>query len=176
MSEDSSYQQLLTFTEGQVRELNDILATFTSKSGAKIAMLARLNGQVVSYVGPCSEKDSFVIGALASAGFIASSAACNELEKSNTQSLKHYLLEGNDTSIYISSIDQKLLWICTFSEPITIGALRIQSERACKSIKALLKREIKKQLPSTQPKLDESFGKELELEIIKLFSTFGDTH
>lgn len=178
MVEGSLYQQLFGFTSKQLLELDAILSAFTKQSGVNIAIVAHTDGQIISCAGACSKEDSFVIGTLASACFAASSAAYGELEPVEKHTLQHYLLEGSESSIYISAIgkhDKKFLWLCTFANLITIGEVRKQSEKACQLILKIAGVSTQKHQLETQLNLDKNFGKHLELEIADLFSTFDET-
>ena len=172
MSQVSSYKHLWQFSADQLQQLNQQLSNYVSETRSELAILTDESGQLISHIGEGSIQTIEILGNLAAAGFAASAEIDDYIGFSQNNHLKHLLLEGEQTNIYISNVAENLLLITAFSSPTTIATVQIYSGRAGQKIKALAQMAISDSNRAEKRidlQIDKGFGAEIDRQLNILF-------
>ncbi len=137
MPEQKSYGSVWEPEHRQIKKLNEYLVEFTDLARASFAILIRENGDVLCTDSDFPRKDNVMIAALASAGYSASQELSQSVEFSDSteqNDCKQFILEGEESNIFVSRIVEDILLVSVFSTETTIGSMLVHSAAFCKTV------------------------------------------
>lgn len=158
------------FTNTQLEAVESILEKLSWDTEAESVLLADISGYLISVQG-ASDINTAVISALAAGNL----AATKELARLVGEPARFKLLlhEGEQRSVYLSDVDEKLLLIILFGKATPIGLVRLSTRLA---IEKLL--DVVKEARNNPNKVDDSITNQagtLASELSdSLDSIFGD--
>lgn len=132
---ESSIGQVL-LSEEQYRQISQELEVLRSKVNSKLVLFGDMTGQLISQKGNIAGIDIGILTALISSDFSATSEIAKMLGKNNQFRLHFH--EGNDRHLYISSIGTQLFLAVIFDATVTLGMVRIFTNKTIEKINQII--------------------------------------
>jgi predicted regulator of Ras-like GTPase activity (Roadblock/LC7/MglB family) len=161
-----------TLSIEQAEAIDDCLERMAYESEASCIILADVTGQLVSERGKTGGINTQVLSALA-AGELSATQEMARLvgERARFSLLLH---EGEERSVYLSPVGQKMLLIVVFDGRTPIGLVRIILKNAVDELGPILERPTTRRPgESFGEALNEDFAQQLESEIDASLDLFG---
>ncbi|MBK9072176.1 MAG: roadblock/LC7 domain-containing protein [Myxococcales bacterium] len=154
----------LVMYEEELTLINTICAALQRDSNSKAVFVIDKNGQEISHAGDVEELDVTSLSSL-TAGNVAATGGIAQLlaEKEFTGQLH----EGEQTSIRISIIGQRVILLIVFDQRTSPGLVRLREKKASKEIELVLEQLVKKSAANSQPSV---FAEITDADIDNLFS------
>lgn len=154
----------LVMYEEELTQINTICAALQRDSNSKAVFVIDKNGQEISHAGDVEELDVTSLSSL-TAGNVAATGGIAQLlaEKEFTGQLH----EGEQTSIRISIIGQRVILLIVFDQRTSPGLVRLREKKASKEIEVVLEQLVKKSAANSQPSV---FAEITDADIDNLFS------
>lgn len=154
----------LVMYEEELSQINAICALLQRDSNSKAVFVIDKNGQEIAHAGDVEELDVTSLSSL-TAGNVAATGGIAQLlaEKEFTGQLH----EGEQTSIRISIIGQRVILLIVFDQRTSPGLVRLREKKASKEIETVLAQLIKKSADNAQPSV---FAEITDADIDNLFS------
>ena len=154
----------LVMYEEELTLINTICAALQRDSNSKAVFVIDKNGQEISHAGDVEELDVTSLSSL-TAGNVAATGGIAQLlaEKEFTGQLH----EGEQTSIRISIIGQRVILLIVFDQRTSPGLVRLREKKASKEIEVVLEQLVKKSAANSQPSV---FAEITDADIDNLFS------
>ncbi len=126
----------ILLSEEQYHKISKELETLRGKLNSQLILFGDLNGQLISQKGKIPGVDMAILAALISSDFSATLEIARILGKNNEFRLHFH--EGTNRHLYISSVLQQLFLAVIFDPSVTLGMVRIFSQKSIDNITEII--------------------------------------
>jgi len=156
----------LNIFEEEFWKINQVLEKLLTETNARAVLLIDRAGQLITSVGDTSTLDVPSFATLSAADFAATAQLALLIGENAFSTLFH---QGENQSIYISIVADKLILAIVFDKRTTLGLVRIKANQVSKELDGIFK-TIFTRIKSTYEKtIDSDFLSEAESELDNLF-------
>ncbi len=128
-------------TEEDVQLIDKTLDELLSKTEATAAFIIDKGGPLLSQRGQIGQMDTTAVAALAAGSFSATQAIAERVGETNFNSIYQ---QGDQSSIFVVSIDDNLLLIVIFKASLSVGVIKHYAKSAIIAIAQQLERARKR--------------------------------
>ena len=128
-------------TEEDVQLIDKTLDELLSKTEATAAFIIDKGGPLLSQRGQIGQMDTTAVAALAAGSFSATQAIAERVGETNFNSIYQ---QGDQSSIFVVSIDDNLLLIVIFKATLSVGVIKHYAKSAIIAIAQQLERARKR--------------------------------
>jgi predicted regulator of Ras-like GTPase activity (Roadblock/LC7/MglB family) len=159
MEEGKLSKLQITFTEEEMKKVEDYFGEYLIESEAKDIVLLNKSGELLAKSGDITSDVAVTVSALAAGVFSATNELARILGEKEFAVTFH---QGQETNIHISMITTNVLLAIIFDNRAPMGAIRFWAKRVGKSIKDIIKKA-EQRPPKEGPKgLKEDLKKEID--------------
>ncbi len=156
----------LNIFEEEFWKINQVLEKLLTETNSRAVLLIDRAGQLITSVGDTSTLDVPSFATLSAADFAATAQLALLIGENAFSTLFH---QGENQSIYISIVADKLILAIVFDKRTTLGLVRIKANQVSKELDGIFK-TIFTRIKSTYEKtIDSDFLSEAESELDNLF-------
>ena len=141
---------------GDVRKLNRILRELVVRSESEACLICDNSGYVLAQDG-AGQENSMIISALGAGVFTASRELAGILGEDQFSSVFH---QGEEKSIFISSVNEKVLLVTIFSNEVSVGLVKLYARPATRTVDDVIRAAQERESQVEHP--DQSFVLNLE--------------
>lgn len=127
--------------EEDVQTIDKTLDDLLGKTEATAAFIIDKGGPLLSQRGQIGQIDTVAVAALAAGSFSATQAIAERVGETNFNSIYQ---QGDQSSLYVISIDDNLLMIVIFKASLSVGVIKYYAKSAIHTIALQLERARKR--------------------------------
>jgi predicted regulator of Ras-like GTPase activity (Roadblock/LC7/MglB family) len=148
-----------------------IMDNLQKKTGATAVFLSDISGQLIHAENVSTGLNATVISALAAGDYAATAEIAKIIgEKSGFKDLFH---EGEERSVYLSSIGDNIILVVIFDTEIQVGMVRLYAKRAARELDGVFSEPSPEERES-EATLSGDFGQQLDDQLDKAFKDIED--
>ncbi len=136
MKKNKTDENKVLLSEEQYHQISKELESLRGKLNSQLVLFGDMNGQLICQKGEIPGVDMSILAALISSDFSATSEIARILGKNNEFRLHFH--EGTDHHLYISSVKQQLFLAVIFDLSVTLGMVRIFSQKSITKIAEII--------------------------------------
>lgn len=156
----------LNIFEEEFWKINQVLEKLLTDTNARAVLLIDRAGQLITSVGDTSNLDVPSFATLSAADFAATAQLALLIGEKAFSTLFH---QGENQSIYISIVADKLILAIVFDKRTTLGLVRIKANQVSKELDSIFETIFTRIKSAYEKTIDSDFLSEAETELDNLF-------